>query len=228
MRESALKEKQVKRNFVTAIVSLLVFATLGSAQTTGTITLTGTNPAAVSIVNTSDASISTTLALGTLTPASGGTLTVGNVQARLRSNKAYVLSAQATALSLNGLGAADGGDTIALGDIGFGITSIANTGANVANSGTRTDTIVPKFNYTSSGFPAVSNGLTPFVAGTNGTLNDITANTQILNGTRISKKGNISTNDNFILVNFGVATLPQYFTPNTDFSTTITLTVTAP
>lgn len=218
----------MKRIVILAMLTLIVAAESVLAQTTGTVTVTGTNPAAVSIVNTSDANISTTMALGALTPATGGAFASGNFQARLRSNKAYVLTAQATALAFNGLGAADNGDTIALADIGFGVTAVANTGANVANSGSRSDAVVTKFDYTASGFPAASNGLTPFVAGTHGTLNDITANTQILSGSRVSRKGNISTNNNFILVTFGVATLPQYFTPNTDFSTTITLTVTAP
>jgi hypothetical protein len=218
----------MNRFSISVILVLALAAEAGLAQTTGTVTVTGTNPAAVSIVNTSDANISATIALGTLTPATGGAFASGNFQTRLRSNKAYVLSAQATALSFNGLGSADNGDTIALGDIGFGVTAVANTGANVAGGGSRSDAVVAKFDYTASGFPSPANGLTPFVAGTHGTLNDITSNTQILNGPRISRKGNISTNDNFILVTFGIATLPQYFTPNTDFSTTITLTVTAP
>src|SRR5437870_4649338 len=125
----------MKRNLVMTIIGVLIAVEGGFAQTTGTVTATGTNPAAVSIVNTSDASISTTVALGTLTPAAGGTLATGSIQARLRSNKAYVLSAQATALTFNGLGATANGDTIALSDIGFGLTAVANTGVNVANSG---------------------------------------------------------------------------------------------
>ena len=147
------------------------------------------------------------------------------VQAHLRSNKAYTLSAQAAALNVTSPGAADGGTAITLSDIGFGVTAIDATGANVTTG--HTDTVVTKFNY-SSGFPAVTNGLTPFVSGTNGTLNDVTSSTQILSGSRISAKGNISTNNNFILVTFGIATLPQYFTPNSGFSTTITLTIAAP
>ena len=217
----------MKTKSMIALMATLLMAEMGLAQTTGTVALTGTNPAAVSITNTSDATLSTTVALGTLTPATGGSLTSGTFQVRMRSSKAYVLSAQTTALSFTGLGDTDGGNTISATDIGFGITALANTGANVANSGSRTDTIVAKFSYT-GGYPAVTNGLTPFVAGTNGTLNDISSNTQILSGTRISTKGNISTNNNFILATLGIATLPQYFTPNTDFSATITLTVTAP
>ena len=210
-----------------AAMAMLAMTQMSLAQTTGSIAVSGTNPAAVSITNTSDTSLSTTVALGTLTPVTGGTLTSNTVQVRMRSNKAYVLSAQATSLSFTALGATDGGDTIAPTDIAFGITTLANTGANVANSGTRSDAIVGKFSYT-GGYPAVTDGLTPFVAGTNATLNDISSNTQILSGSRISVKGNISTSTNFLLATLGIATLPQYFTPNTDFSATITLTATAP
>ena len=206
-------------------LAIVCLAEAALAQTTGTITVTGTNPTSVSVTNTSDAALSTTVALGTLTPATGGTLATSTVQANLRSNKAYTLSAQASALSISGGGATDGGSAITLSDIGFGITAINATGANVATG--HTDTIVSLFNY-GSGFPAVTNGLTPFVAGTNGTLNDITASTQILSGSRISAKGNISTNNNFVQVTFGIATLPQYFTPNSGFSTTVTLTIAAP
>jgi len=218
-----VKQTGVKLFLMCAVVALLVQT--GLAQTTGTITVTGTTPTAVSVTNASDAALSTTVALGSLTPAAGGGLITGSVQARLRSNKAYTLSAQAAALNLSNPAAADGGSSITLSDIGFGITAVDATGANVATG--HTDTIVSLFNY-SSGFPAISNGLTPFVAGTNATLNDLTANTQILSGSRISAKGNISTNNNFVLLTLGIATLPQYFTPNTGFSTTVTLTIAAP
>ena len=211
---------------VLLMFSMIAFLTqTGFAQTTGTITVTGTTPTAVSVTNASDSTLSSTVALGTLTPAAGNSLMSSTVQARLRSNKAYTLSAQAAALNISSPAAADGGTSITLGDIGFGVTAIDAAGANVATG--HTDTIVSLFNY-SSGFPAVSNGLTPFAAGTNGTLSDLTSNTQVLSGSRISAKGNISTNNNFVLVTFGVATLPQYFTPNSGFSTTVTLTIAAP
>jgi hypothetical protein len=200
----------------------LIFAQMGFAQTTGTITVTGTDPDAFSITNTSDATLSATVVLGVLTPATGGALLSGTTQIRLRSNKAYYLNAQATALTITGPGSADGGRTIALADFGFGISSIDATGANVANAAGHT--VVALFNYDPTA-TAVTNGLTPYVVGTHGTLNNITASTQILSGPRISTQGNISTDNNFILCTLRVATLPQYLTPNTSFSTTITLTI---
>ena len=70
----------------------------------------------------------------------------------------------------------------------------------------------------------VTNGMTPFVANTNGTLADIAIPKQLATGSRVSKKGNIQTNNNFLKLTFGVATLPQYFTPTTGFQAVITLT----
>ena len=203
-------------------IAILSFAQIASAQTTGTVTVSGTNPEAFSITNTSDASLSTTVSFGTLTPAAGSTLASGTTQVRLRSNKAYKLSAQATSLSFVGAGSADGGSSIALSDIGFGISSVNATGANVANAAGHT--VAALYNYDPSTV-AVTNGLTPFTPATHGTLNDITSSAQILSGPRISSKGNLSTNNNFALVTMKIATLPQYFTPNTSFSTTVTLTI---
>jgi hypothetical protein len=202
---------------------LLASAQIGFAQTTGTITVSGTDPEAFSITNTSNAQLSATVILGTLNPATGGTLSTGSTQIRLRSNKAYKLSAATTSLSFTSAGSNDGGDPLALTDFGFGISSIDATGANVANSSGHT--IVSLYDYDPRTV-SVTNGLTPFVPSTNGTLNDIAGSgAQILSGPRISALGNISTDNNFILVTLAVATLPQYFTPNQGFSTTVTLTI---
>jgi hypothetical protein len=191
------------------------------AQTAGTVTVTGANPEAFSLTNTSGGALSSTIALGTLTPGNTNTLTTGTADVRLRSNKVYKVTAQASALSVAGAGSADGGDTISLADIGFGVTTLTLTGANVVNTGSRTDAIAAGFDA-SGGWPTATNGLTPAFTKT---LNDTTTATQILSGARISKKGNLLTSDNFITVQFGVATLPQFFTPNTGFSSVITLTI---
>ena len=200
---------------------VMMLTSAAFAQTGGTITVTGTTPEAFSLTNTSEAALSSTIALGTLTPGNTNTLTTGTADVRLRSNKAYTLTAQASALNVTGPGSADGGDTISLSDIGFGITSMTLTGANVANSGSRTESIAAGFDA-SGGWPAAANGLTPAFGKT---LNDVTSATQVLSGTRISARGNLATNDNFITLTFGVATLPQFFTPNTGFSSVITLTI---
>jgi hypothetical protein len=211
-----------KTNLILFGAIILIFARIGSAQTSGTITVSGTDPESFSITSTTDATLSATIVLGTLTPATGSALTSGTTLIRLRSNKAYNLNAQVSALSFVGPGAADGGSSIALSDFGFGISSIDATGANVANAVGHT--VGALFNYDPRTV-SVTNGLTPYVPGTDGTLNDITSSTQILSGPRISTLGNISTDNNFILATLVVATLPQYFTPNTSFSATITLTI---
>jgi hypothetical protein len=208
--------------FGTVALMLLASAQIGFAQTTGTITVSGTDPDAFSITNTANAQLSATVILGNLNPATGGALTSGTTQIRLRSNKVYQLTAQATALNFTGAGNDDGGNPIALTDFGFGISSIDATAANVANHNGHT--VVALYDYDPRTV-VVANGLTPFVAATHGTLNDISAGAQILSGPRISTQGNISTDNNFILATLVVATLPQYFTPNASFSTTITLTI---
>jgi hypothetical protein len=206
-----------------------IFALLGClgalSQTTGNITIAGSIPHAVSITSASDATLSTTVTLGALTPTNTSSLTQSApVVVRVRSNQQYRLSASAT-FTNSGAGSDAGGSAISAADIGFGIIGRDASGSLVAAG--HTDTITPKFDYTSIGFTSlpVTDGLTPFVPGTNGTLADILTGTQMLQGSRISRKGNINTQENFLKVTFGAATLPQYFSPTTGFQAVITLTV---
>ena len=92
-----------------ALVSLAA-GDVAHAQTptSGTVTVTGTTPEALSLTNESDATVSSTIALGTLTPGTSNTLTTGQTTIRLRSNKAYKVTAQAAPLSVTGPGSADG------------------------------------------------------------------------------------------------------------------------
>lgn len=212
---------RINRTFLIAAGAVFGLATGAFAQTSGTITVTGTNPEAFSLTNVSEGALSSTIALGTLTPAAGGTLNTNTATIRLRSNKAYKVTAQAGTLSVTGAGSADGGSSIALSDIGFGITATSLTGANVANTGSRTDAIAAGFDV-SGGWPAATNGLTPAFTKT---LSNISSATQVLSGTRISSRGNLTTDNNFITATFGASTLPQFFTPNSGFSSVITLTV---
>jgi hypothetical protein len=207
------------------ILAIGAFAAAAAfAQTSGTITVTGSIPEAISLTNTSDTALSSTQSLGALTAANNSTLAaITPVDVRIRSNKQYKLNAAMT-LTNAGPGPDDGGDPIAATDIGFGIEARNATGGNLAAG--HTDTITTKFDYTSTHMSAlpVTNGLTPFTAGTNGTLADIATATEVVTGSRISKKGNIQTNNNFVQLSFGVATLPQYFSPTTGFTAVITLT----
>jgi hypothetical protein len=206
-------------------VLFLLVTAAALAQTSGTVTLTGTIPDAVSITNSSDTALSTTVTLGVLVATNNTALVaITPVDVHVRSNKQYKLNASMVFTNA-GNGTVAGGDSIAATDIGFGITAVSATGANVAAG--HTDTLTTKFDYTTTPMSALPNatGTTPFVAGTNGTLNDISTSTQVVQGTRISRKGNIITPDNYLKLTFGVATLPQYFTPTTGFQAVITLTV---
>jgi hypothetical protein len=208
-----------KKILITVLMLLAVPAALAQ---TGTITITGAVPSAFSITSNTNAALSATVALGTLTPGNTNTLTTGTVVARLRSNVSYHLSAQAVN---TGIGAT--ADDIQATDIGFGITAFSAAGADVITVPARTDAIVAKWDYT-GGFPAPVNGLSPFVTATKATLADISANTSVLSGPRISARGNDGTSDNFAQATFGVAVLPQYFTQNASFQSVITLTMTTP
>jgi hypothetical protein len=203
-----------------AILGGLTAATM-LAQTSGSITINGSIPSAVSITNASGAAISTTVSLGALTAANNNTLaSITPVDVYVRSNQQYKLSASTT-FTNSGAGTPDGGDSIAATDVGFGITAKDATGALVTS--TYSDTITTKFNYITTPFSALSvtNGTTPFVAGTNGTLADIGSSTQVIQGSRVSQRGKIQTTTNSVKY----ATLPQYFTPTTGFQAVVTLTV---
>ena len=211
----------------TARIILLTALAAGAAfaQSSGTITISGTIPDAVSITSASDAALSTTAVLGALTATNNSTLTqITPVVVRIRSNKQYKLTA-VSVFTNAGASPDDGGSPISPADIGFGITAKDATGTKMATG--HTDTLTAKFDYTTTGFAAlpVTDGLTPFVAGTNGTLNDLTASTQIIQGSRVSKLGNITTQENFLKLTFGAATLPQYFSPTTAFQALVTLTI---
>ena len=165
------------------------------AQSAGTITITGSIPQSVSITSDTNAALSTTAVLGPLTAKNSSTLTqIPPVVVRIRSNQQYRLTATSV-FTITGAGLNDGGQAITPADIGFGITARDATGARVATG--HTDTITPRFDYTTTGFAAlpVTDGLTPFVAGTHGTLNDLTTSTQIIQGSRVSRLGNIQTSE---------------------------------
>jgi len=217
------------------IIALLALSQVAMAQTTGTITLTATIPDAFSFTNTSNGSIGTvTVALGSLdvsnlTPAMK---TDASTVLRLRSNKTYKVLAIATVPPAAN-GTPQGGDDMMLKDIGFGITAIGNNGVgNIAGGAGRTaDTIATNHDYTGANWPPAvpGDGLTPFGGTAHlGSLHQIEADTQILNGLRISKRGNVVTTDNYITITLGFAVLPQYFTPETNFSTNVTLTMSTP
>lgn len=211
---------------------LLALAALAAsavfAQTSGTITVTGSIPDAVSMTNSSGTAISSTVSLGALTAANSSTLTaITPVDLYIRSNKQFKLSASAT-LTGTGTDDATAGHAIQPADIGFGIVTKTINGALVTSTYAASETIAGGFDYTGGGAIAattLSNGLATFTSGTNNSLADIASSTQVLQGGRVSQKGNIQTTTNAVRYALGVATLPQYFTPTGSFTATITLTI---
>lgn len=212
---------------ITRILTLSALATAAAfAQTTGTITITGSIPDAISMTNTSNTLLTATSSLGVLVAANTSTLATLAlpVDVRIRSNKQFKLNAIAT-FTNSGAGTDDGGQAITPSDIGFGTTAKDVTGANVVTT-RGLDSITGIFDYITTAFGSlpVTNGKTPFNGTTHGTLNEIIVGTQVMTGNRISKLGNIQSDDNFMKLSFNVATRPQYFSPTTAFSAVITLT----
>jgi hypothetical protein len=194
----------------------------------------GTVPQIFSITDTSNNS--PTGALGTFS-----TLTIGSTSAfnqptplafRIRSNYAYTITAIFSGLTNIADGTTAGASNtlqpIQTGDIGFGFTAaIDKSGASVSGGGVgglRSDTIATGYDV-HAGWPSLTSadGHTPSFSKT---LHNIVSSQTILNGDRISASGDNTSDDNFLLITLGVATLPQYFTPVT-FSGTVTLTIAA-
>jgi hypothetical protein len=196
--------------------------------TGGTLTFGGDVPTTYSITNPTNGNLSGAFADFGMTIAKGTLATPTPMTFRLRSNAAYKVTAQTSGLS----GITEGTKTVAsnaaeglkTGDIGFGFTAaIDKSGASVVNGGaepSRTDTIVAGYDVT-GGWASVVNGHTPAFTKT---LHDIASDTQILSGDRISASGDNGSNDNYLVVTVGVATLPQYMTPGA-FSGTVTFTI---
>jgi len=214
-----------------SLAALMVVPGIVLAQdTTATGTLGGTVPTTVAISNLSNGNLAGALGtFGTLTIGKSTLITPTPLAFRMRGNAQYQLSADVTAMT----GMTDGAATpdastaaqaVKTGDIGFGFTAaIVKSGLSVVGGGSspnRQDQIVTGYDVT-GGWPATTDGHTPAFAKT---LHDIYNNTQILSGDRISASGDNSSDDNYLVVTLGVATLPQYLTPGA-FSGTVTLTI---
>lgn len=209
-----------------------------AAQSTGTVTVTGVvNPSAAirwsdwSPINAEvggnapdawNAPLDFTLNMGDL--AAGNNLADyagGSVQVILRSNAPYVMSGDVT--NSAGFGSVANGD-LALTDVGFGITSLANSGPKVFGSPANDATIAGGFDSDPSSAPKDIDEEPIF----NSTLADIAAPTQLIDGPRISNRGGRGSPNNGLLVDLGFAAGPQYYTPVATFSTEIEFTLATP
>lgn len=219
-------------------VLVSVTAVVGSAQTSGTVTINGSvaksaairwwsytalnSEAGVNAPNTQNSPLAFTLSLGDVSPTNTDTYAGGRVKMILRSNASYAVSAQVTANS--GFGAAANGD-ITLSDIGFGVGNLANSGVLVVGDPATNSVVAGTFVNDPSAAVKDADGIPTF----SNSLNSVAAAaTQVLSGPRISKAGSINSANNGLLVDTVYAVGPQFFTPAAAFSATVTYTITTP
>ena len=170
-----------------------------------------------SITNTSNGTLASVIALGSLTPGRTSAVTSGQAIFQLTGDNRNGYRLDASVSFLPGAAASvNGGNTIAASDIGVGITSI------VAQPGViqpRSDTILAGFNYNPATVTAID-GLTPYSGAASGkaTLADLLTSKRILAGNRIG------TGSSYLTVTMTFGLLPQYFSP-CSFSAIVTMTI---
>jgi len=185
------------------------------------------------LTDTSNGTLTATLAFGTLTAGTSNTPDSQTLQFRIRcsSPAGYQLRVTSATFTPTANGPTEGGATISASDVGIGIVSITPA-PNFNGITPRNDLIETGFAYDPAAIQA-TNGLTPY-GGLSGsparaTVQDLISdpNVRLLAGSRIH--ANQSANganaaSNYLTVTMRVAVLRQYFTPAT-FSGTITLRV---
>lgn len=240
-----LVRQLTKLAFLTAFVA--VTAGTAAAQTdSGTVTLQGnvsnsaslrwwsfTNNNSVSgtnAPNTQNSPLVFTLDLGDVSPNNANDYVGGTVQVVMRTNAAYTLSAAVTASSGFGAAGNANGD-FSLADIGFGIPASAlaasGSGALVSAGAVGSSSVVAAFNSDPSSASKDADGIPTFSATLN-SLSTTAPGTQVLSGPRISRGGSLNSPNNGLLANTVYAVGPQFFTPNTGFSATVTYTLATP
>ena len=216
-------------------ILLAAGATVGSAQTTGTVNLTGTvskfvefnSGGAITLTGASGGSITTdgtantpltaSLNLGELGPSNLSTFVTASVPLKLRSNAAYTLSMIATVSSSgttsNKIGAAD---------IGFGLGTVVRTGTGVNSAGGDTNATAGDPTLAGNGSVNATSGRYDFT-GTKSNLSSFATTTVALNGASILNAVP-RTNTNGLTVPAIFAVKPQFFENGT---TTVSVTFTA-
>lgn len=218
------------------IMVLSTAAVVASAQTTGSVTVSGSVAKSASIrwwsftalntetganaPNTQNSPLLFTLNVGDVSPSNSNSYAGGKVKVILRTNAAYVLSAQVSASS--GFGGAANGD-LTLSDVGFGLANLANSGALVIGDPASNSVVAGSFGNDPSAAAKNADGVPTFAT----SFNNLSALTQVLSGPRISKGGSVSSPNNGLLLDTIYAIGPQFFTPTT-FSATVTYTITTP
>lgn len=215
-----------------------LFVLSGSAQTTGTVSLSGTvskfveinSGGAVTLTGnsgggvTTDGTLNSPLAvvvnLGELGPSNVNSFVTANVPLKIRSNAAYSMSMIATVTS-SGTTA----NKITAADIGFGLGAISRTGVGVNTTGTDT-------NATSGDPTLVANGALNAITGryeftaTRSNLAAFATSTTALSGASIMNA--VPRANAFGLTVPAIFAVKPQFYENGTVTANVTFTVTAP
>jgi len=147
----------------------------------------------------------------------------GRVQMILRSNAAFTLAAECATSS--GFGVVANGD-LALADVGFGIGGLTNSGAKVFGDPAAGTTVTAGFDDDPALAPKDIDEEPTFSQ----SLQALTGigGVQLLSGPRISNRGGIGSPNNGLLVDTVYAIGPQFYTPVSSFTATVTYTLATP
>jgi hypothetical protein len=188
-------------------------------KSNGAVTLTGNSGGGVTADGTANNPLAVTINLGELGPSNSASFVKAVVPIKLRSNASYALAVSATA-------AAGNTSDIALGDVGFGITSITRSGTGVRSGAGVNDTnATPGDPTTAAGGENSTSGRYEFT-GTRGDLADFSSSTTALSGDRILNAVPVS-NTNGLTANAVFAIKPQFYQEGS-FSVTVSFTATTP
>lgn len=226
-----------RMTLLTAVLALT--AAVSPAQTTGTVSMSGTvskfveltsgGPAtlagssggSVTTAGTANNPLAVVVNLGELGPSNTSSFVVATVPLRLRSNANYSLAMNATVTS-SGTTA----NKIAASDIGFGLASVTRPNATGVNtSGTDTNATSGNPTLAANGGVDATSGRYMFTA-TRSNLNAFSSATTALSGSRILNAVPAS-NTNGLTANALFSVKPQFFEDGTT-SVSVTFTASAP
>jgi len=219
------------------VLAGLLGAVNGWAQTSGTVsvsgtvspvaqlssggaaTLTGSSGGGVTTQSASNAPLATVVNFGDVGPGNTSSYVCFTQPLFLRSNTPSSLKA---ALTANTFGAAAG--DLKAADVGIGLRNLAAGGVNADVSNT---TIVAAYAADPCTAPLNANGVPTFSRAL-GNLGTVTPGTTLLSATGAwSLRGSLNSPSNRVSVDLKLAIVPQSFTAGS-FSATVTLTVTSP
>jgi len=199
---------------VTMTATASKFVEINSA---GAVTLTGNSGGGITTNGTLNSPLAVVINLGEVGPSNPSSFVKATVPLKLRSNAAYVLSAQATVTS-----SASTANRVTAADIGFGLGSVSRTGVGVA---TGSDTNTTAGDPTLTGAINGSSGRFEFTA-VRSNLGAFASSVTALSGSYIMNAVPRS-NSNGLTVPAIFAIKPQFYENGTT-SATVTFTVTAP